>query len=321
MNLSPRTEPTVTAAVAAYNAQAWISETLEAILGQTRPPDEVVVVDDGSTDATAAILETFADRIRIVRRANGGCPAAFNTAFEHATGDFVAMCGADDVWEPRKLEWQLDALRDDPQLDVLFGDAEIFGLVEGNYARPTGTGRLNAAVLRDELYRENLICAPSIMIRRSLFEQLGPFVERFGADDYEYWMRCLRAGASFHYDPRVLLRYRRHESNLSSGLLWMTECSHKVHRWYAEDLNDPALSREILAGDLFKIGRLLADEGRTAESRRAFRGALSYAVTPRALMWVALLSLPASVGTRSTSALVRLSRFLDARRTPAEAAT
>ena len=101
----------------------------------------------------------------------------------------------------------------------------------------------------------------------------------------------------------------------------MTECSHKVHRWYAEDLDDSALAGEVLAGDLFKIGRLLADEGRTTESRRAFRGALGYADTPRALVWVALPSLPAGVRTRSTSALVRLSRSLDARRTPAEAAS
>jgi glycosyltransferase involved in cell wall biosynthesis len=316
--LQQRAEPTVTAAVAAYNAEAWIAETLEAILGQTRPPDEVVVVDDGSTDGTAAILESFAGRVRVVRRANGGCPAAFNTAFDNATGDFVAMCGADDIWEPHKLEWQLEALRADPELDVLFGDAEIFGLVEGNYARPTGTGRLDAVVLRDALYRENLICAPSVVIRRSLFERLGPFVERFGADDYEYWMRCLRAGANFHYDPRVLLRYRRHESNLSSGLLWMTECSHEVHRWYAADLGDDALAHEVLAGDLFKIGRLLVDEGRVAEARRAFRGALRYAVTTRALVWVALLTLPAGVRDRSASTFVRL-RSIQARQEPAEA--
>jgi glycosyltransferase involved in cell wall biosynthesis len=314
-----RTEPTVTAVVAAYNAEAWIAETLEAILGQTRPPEEVVVVDDGSTDGTAAILESFSGAIRVVHRANGGCPAAFNTAFAHATGEYVAMCGADDIWEPRKLEWQLEALRADPQLDVLFGDAQIFGLVDGTYGRPPGTGRLDSAALRDALYRENLICAPSIVIRRSLFERLGPFVERFGADDYEYWMRCLRAGASFYYDERILLRYRRHESNLSSGLLWMNECSHDVHRWYAEDMEDQGHANEVLALDLFKIGRLLVDEGRVPEARRAFRGALGHAITPRALAWLALLSLPATVRDRSAGAFVRLSRSLRGRRAPAEA--
>jgi glycosyltransferase involved in cell wall biosynthesis len=310
--------PTITAVVAAYNAEAWIAETLSAILGQSRPPDEIVVVDDGSTDGTAAVLRRFADRVRIVTRENGGCPAAFNTAFAHATCDYVAMCGADDVWEPRKLEWHARTLAEHPQVDVLFGDAQLFGLADGTYAKPPGEGVLDGRALRDALYRENVICAPSIVIRRNLFERLGPFVERFGADDLEYWMRCLRSGAVFFYDPRVLLRYRRHESNLSSGLLWMTECSHEVHRWYAADLGDDALAHEVLAGDLFKIGRLLVDEGRVAEARRAFRGALRYAVTTRALVWVALLTLPAGVRDRSASTFVRL-RSIQARQEPAEA--
>jgi glycosyltransferase involved in cell wall biosynthesis len=298
----------VTAVVAAYNSERWIAETLEAILGQTRPPDQVVVVDDGSTDGTADVLATFARDIEIVRRPNGGCPAAFNTAFRHARGDFVAMCGADDIWEPRKLEYQLDALRADPGLDVLFGDAQIFGDADGTYARPPGRGRLDSAALREALYRENLICAPTIMIRRSLFERLGPFVEKFGADDYEYWLRCLRAGAAFHYDPRILIRYRRHDSNLSSGLLWMTECSHHVHRWYANDLGDAGLARDVMAGDLFKMGRLLVDQGRPAVARRAFRGALGYSYSTRALVWVGLLSLPDAARTRLARPLIRLRR-------------
>ena len=314
-----RTHPTVTAVVAAYNSERWIAETLTAILGQTRPADEIVVVDDGSTDGTAAILATFGDAIRVVRRANGGCPAAFNTAFSHATGDFVALCGSDDIWEPDKLEHQLDSIAADPGLDVLFGDAQIFGLVDGNYARPPGTGRLDNVALRAALYRENLVCAPSVMIRRSLFERLGPFVERFGADDYEYWMRCLRAGAAFHYDPRVLLRYRRHEDNLSSGLLWMTQCSLDVHRWYAADLGDPALAREVLAQDHFKLGRLLVDEDRIGEARSAFRAASRRAVKPRALAWLAVLNLPAGARARGGAGLVRLSRALAARRAPAGA--
>jgi glycosyltransferase involved in cell wall biosynthesis len=313
--------PTVTAAVAAYNSEQWIAETLEAILGQTRPADEVLVVDDGSTDGTAAILASFGDRIRVVTRPNGGCPAAFNTAFAHATGDYVALCGSDDIWDPRKLEWQMRSIEEDPALDVLFGDAQLFGLVDGNYALPPGTGRLEGAALREALYRENLICAPSVAIRRSLFEKLGPFVEQFGADDYEYWMRSLRDGATFFYDPRVLLRYRRHEGNLSSRLLWMTECSHKVHRWYAEDLDDPALARQVLTLDLFKMGRMHADEGRVGEARTAFRAALRERFSLRALIWVGLLSLPAAVRGRSSAALVGLSRSLAARRTARHAAS
>jgi glycosyltransferase involved in cell wall biosynthesis len=310
--------PTITAVVAAYNAEAWIAETLDAILGQTRPPDEVVVVDDGSTDATAEILEGYADRVRLVQRANGGCPAAFNTAFANATGDYVAMCGADDIWEPRKLEWQAQALAEHPELDVLFGGAEFFGLTDGSYASPPGVGVLDGGALRDALYRENVIAAPTIMIRRSLFERLGPFVEKFGADDLEYWMRCLRDGAVFYYDPRVVLRYRRHDSNLSTKLLWMRECSHDVHRWYADQMEDRTIVRDVLSQDLFKIGRHLVDEGRPREARAAFRGSLRHKPSARALAWALVLGLPEGVRRRAGDALVRLSRTLAARRSAAE---
>lgn len=304
--------PTITAVVAAYNAEAWIGEALEAILAQTRPPDEVVVVDDGSTDGTPQELERFAGLIRVVSQANGGCPAAFNRAFREATGDWVAMCGADDIWEPDKLARQAEAVRSHPEVDVLFGDALIFGLADGTYANPPGVGVLDGARLRNALYRENIICAPTVMIRRALFEQLGPYVEKFGADDYEYWMRCLRDGAVFFYEPSVLIRYRRHEANLSSGLLWMQQCSHKVHQWNADQIEDSGLVRDVLASDQFKIGRSLIDAGRPDEAKVAFRGSLRHRRSLRAAAWVALLELPPAVRTHTGRALVRLSRSLAA---------
>jgi glycosyltransferase involved in cell wall biosynthesis len=300
--------PTITAVIAAYNSEPWLGESLEAVLGQTRPPDEVVVVDDGSTDGTPELLRRFGDAIRVVRQPNGGCPAAFNRAFREARGDYVAMCAADDVWEPRKLEWQAETIAAHPSVDVLFGDAVIFGLVDGRYGSPPGDGVLDHAALRDALYHENLICAPTIMIRRELFERLGPFVENFGADDYEYWMRCLRADATFFYDPRVLVRYRRHESNLSSRMLWMQRCSHDVHRWYADLMEDDSLVEAELATDLYKIGRSLVDESDPRGARTAFKASLRHRIAPRPLAWTAVLALPAGARQRAGQGLVALTR-------------
>jgi glycosyltransferase involved in cell wall biosynthesis len=316
-DMSNENQPTISAVVAAYQAEQWIAEALQAILGQTRPPDEVIVVDDGSTDGTAEVLERFADRVKIVRRANGGCPAAFNTAFSHATGDFVALCGSDDVWVPEKLEWQMETIERHPEVDVLCGDARLFGRVEGSYSKPPGTGVLDSAALTEALYRANIICAPSVVIRRSLFEALGPFVENFGADDYEYWMRCLRAGARFYYDTRPLLGWRQHDNNLSSKEIWMLECSYEVRRRYADDVADRAVVHEMLAADLFKIGRTRVDEGRPQDARKAFAHALRHAsgagpsANARALTWVAVLSLPAGARERAGRAFVGLSRALE----------
>ena len=316
---APPTRPTISAVVAAYQAEDWIGEALDSILGQTHAPDEVVVVDDGSTDGTAAVLAGYGDRIRVVRQANGGCPAAFNTAFRHATSDFVALCGADDIWEPRKLEWQLATIVAHPEVDFLFGHAEMFGRIEEDHLRPAGRGLLDGRAFAEELFGANAVCAPSMVIRRARFEALGPFWEDFGADDYEYWFRGLRAGAAFFYDERTLLRYRQHDSNLSAKRLWMDECLCRVRLEYERDLADRAVVDAVLARELFKLGRQLADAGRAGEARQAFRGALrhgrrgaSHAANARAAVWVGLLSLPAAVRARVERAAVAATRAVDA---------
>jgi glycosyltransferase involved in cell wall biosynthesis len=309
--------PSISAVVAAYQAEDYIAEALESILSQTRPPDEVVVVDDGSTDGTARELERYSGRIRVIRQANGGCPAAFNTAFREARGDFVAMCGADDLWVPEKLAWQEETIQTHPESDVFFGHAVLVGRLEGAHLRPPGAGPLDSTTFRNALFNENCVCAPSIVIRRSLFERIGPFVEDFGADDYEYWFRCLRADAHFFYDPRPLLYYRQHGSNLSGQLAWMDECTSQVRRWYEADIADPAVVCKALAPVLFRVARRFVDAGRPDEARRTFREALRYArggtasANARALAWIAILGLPAGARERGGRALVGLSRALD----------
>lgn len=312
--MSERARPSISAVVAAYQAERFIGEALESILGQTRPPDEVVVVDDGSTDGTAREIERFADKVRILRRPNGGCPAAFNTAFAAARGDFVAMCGADDIWEPHKLEWQEEAIREHPEADVFFGHAVLVGRIEGEHARPPITGLLDGDAFREVLFRQNCMCAPSVVIRRSLFERLGPFIEDFAADDFEYWFRCLRAGARFYYDPRPLLSWRQHGSNLSAPGAWNDTCISQVLRWYEGDVADRAVVCEGLAPALFRSGRRSIDEGKPEEARQTLREVLRYAhpntayISARALAWVVILGMPTSVREPIGRALVGASR-------------
>jgi glycosyltransferase involved in cell wall biosynthesis len=308
--MTDKPEPTVTVVIAAYQAERWIAEALESILSQTRLPDEIIVVDDGSTDGTARELARFADRIRVVRRANGGCPAAFNTAFKEASGDFVAMCGADDIWEPQKLEWQIEAIKAHPEADLFSGHAMLVGSVNREHNRPPGEGLLDSTAFRNTLFIENCICAPSIVIRRSLFERLGPFIENFGADDYEYWFRCLRAGAQFYYDPRPMVRWRHHGGNLSERIAWMDECADRVRRMYKDDVEDPAVVRDAFSLAAFRIARRNVNEGSLVEARKMFGEVLRYTrgkPTPmslRALLWIAVLGLPAGFRERAGSALI-----------------
>jgi glycosyltransferase involved in cell wall biosynthesis len=313
--------PTVTAVVGVYNGERFIGETLTAILGQTRRPDEVVVVDDGSTDGTAAVLAGFGEAIRVVGKPNGGCPSAFNRAFREARGDYIAMCGADDVWEPEKLAWQLEALQANPDIDMAFGGARNFGENELSWAEPPGRGILDRRALIEHLFSENTICASSIVIRRRLCEQVGPFVEAYGAaedrywndtlgmrgvttnarfsgDDYDYWMRALKAGAIFHYDPRLLVRYRRHGGNVTRDALWVHRSACQVRHWHADLVENAALRRSVQATDMLRLGRLLLDAGHPRQARAAFWASVRRRSGLRGFAWTVIASLPRRLRAR-----------------------
>ena len=310
--MSASRKPTISAVLAAYQAQEWVAEALDSILAQTRPPEEVIVVDDGSTDGTARELRRFAGRIRVITQENRGCPGAFNTAYRAARGDYVAMCGADDLWAPRKLEWQEQALLANPQADVLCAHAHLIGRIEAEHSRPPGVGLLASPALRDALYRHCCICASSVMIRRELFQRLGPFVEDFAADDYEYWFRCLRAGARFYCDPRPMVCWRQHERNLTRRTAWMDECCEQVRERYGGEV-----SHRAIAEHLFRRARRQVDEGHGRRARELFHRALRHglkqpaAADMRTLSWVAILWLPAGVRDLAGRTLVVFSRRLD----------
>ncbi len=284
--------PSISVVVAAYNAERHIATTLEALVAQTHPPQEIIVVDDGSSDGTQLALRPFKSKIRVVRQANRGHPGAYNTGFEEARGDYVARCDADDIWEPTKLERQVAALMAHPEIDIAFCGAEFFGLIEGQYAPHPGAGLLDRREFAERLFRANLVCSSTTLIRRRLYERLGPFVERLPCEDYDYWMRALESGAVFFYDPTALVRYRRHEQQVTHDLLPMQRATHKVHVWHRQLPADRSLAEQVLARDLFRIGRSLVEGGRPREARNAFRASLRHRLTLRGLGWALVLSVP-----------------------------
>jgi glycosyltransferase involved in cell wall biosynthesis len=310
--------PPISAVIAAYQAEDFIGEALDSVLAQTSPPDEVIVVDDGSTDDTPRILATYGNRIRVVRQENQGYPSAMNRAIREARGAFVAPCGADDIWEPHKLEWQREAIRAHPRVDVHFGHAVFFGTVVGDHPRPAGQGVLDRQALWQDLFRINTINMPSTVLARGLFDRVGWFKERFLGDDYDFFFRCLRADVSFYYEPRTLVRYRQHGGNITHANAELREAMYLVRSRNADRVEDRRLVSGMLAPDLFMIGRRRVEADRPAEARRAFLRSLRHwrgntaSTNARALVWVAILTLPPFARRRLGEMLVGASRALDA---------
>jgi glycosyltransferase involved in cell wall biosynthesis len=310
--------PSISVVVPAYNAEPYVAETLTAILSQTHAPEEVIVVDDGSTDGTLAELARFRSDIKVLRQDNRGAADAHNTGFTRARGEYVARCDADDVWEPTKLERQVEAIRTDSQIDIGVGAAWVFGRDERWFADPPGAGVLDGRTFARTMYRGNVVCASTAVIRRRLFDVIGPFTERLPCEDYDYWLRALKAGATFYYDPALLVRYRQRDGSVTSALLKMHQSTHLAHTWHADLVDDRRLVRAVLARDLSDIARLLVDDDRHREARSTFRASMRQRPGAFALAWTLLLCAPARYRGALVGASISLKRRLAAGLAPAQ---
>jgi glycosyltransferase involved in cell wall biosynthesis len=119
-------DPLITVIIGAYNAERYLSEAIESVIGGTYRNLELIVVDDGSTDRTGEIAESYGDRVRCIRQPNGGMAASRNRGIAAANGDYLAFLDADDRFRPDKLERQLAIFDADPELDIVYGRVTEF---------------------------------------------------------------------------------------------------------------------------------------------------------------------------------------------------
>jgi glycosyltransferase involved in cell wall biosynthesis len=302
---------TISAVMPVYNTEEFVAESIRLVLAQTRPPDEVVVVDDGSTDGTADVLAEFGDEIRVVRQVNQGVWGAMNTCFREARCDYVAKCDADDLWAPGKLARQAAAVEADPKIDVSFAEAGVFGNYEGRWGMPPGdaaAGPVDGNRLGEVMFVDNPICPSTTFVRRRLFHEVGGFRDT-RCEDYDFWMRALQLDAKFHYDPATLVQYRRHDSNVTSNKLAVHESNLMVRR-HNRHLVAPPLARRLIAADLFSVGRDLSQIDCNEDARRFYRDSVKERFTPKAAAWLALSAAPAKVRRPVAGGAVAFKRSL-----------
>ena len=177
----------VSVLLACWNAESYVGEAVELVLGQRPAPHEIIAVDDGSTDRSAAVLERFGPRLVLIRQANSGVGAALNRAAARGTGEALAFIDADDLWAPGKVARQTQALSSDPELDAVFGFMETFAspdLPEDERSRLTVPERAEPAFTKN-----------GILIRTAAFNRLGGFdPERRNADFFDWYARAVGAG-------------------------------------------------------------------------------------------------------------------------------
>jgi glycosyltransferase involved in cell wall biosynthesis len=216
--------PSLSLVIETHNHGRYLPDALESVLGQTRPA-EVIVVDDGSTDETPAVLARFAGRVRVHRQPNAGPSAARNAGLALATGAYVTFLDADDVVAPTKLAAQAAVLDADPQIGWTYCDVRIEDEVTGERRlaseRFRYQGRRLDGWLFPELVRGNFIPVMSPLIRREALTAAGVFdASVTSMEDWDLWLR-LSLVAEARYLAEPLATYLVRAGGLSRDRAWM----------------------------------------------------------------------------------------------------
>lgn len=288
--------PRCSVIIPAYNAEEHVAATINSVLGQTYKDFEIVVVDDGSTDRTSEVLESFGSQIVHVTQPNRGVSAARNTGFQHASGDLLALIDADDLWFPRRLERMVDFLEENPRVGFATSDAYL------RHEETPSTQTYYKDLVRCPDLPENQAYAIAqhnfvftmVVIRQHLLQQHGTFDESLAvAEDWDLWIRFILGGEQFGRLDEPLGYYRVRKSGLTASAkpAWERDLSTVRLKAMAQKAvhTTPGSARDLV----LPAAREALKRGRDKEAARLFRLALhdpSLSQRLRARIWASAMS-------------------------------
>jgi glycosyltransferase involved in cell wall biosynthesis len=211
---------TVSVVIPAYNAQACLRETLESVLAQSRPADEIIVIDDGSQDATETVARSFGDRIRYIKQQNTGIAGARNAGIHAASSEWVALLDHDDLMLPRKLEVAMRVAESRADLMVVYSSFTFLYSDGMRHEMPS----FPASKLWPALRYRTPILPSTALVRRSALTEIGGFKNVYCVDDWSLWFRLVQRFSkdAFQEVAESLTLYRWWENNESRNVLPVT---------------------------------------------------------------------------------------------------
>ena len=232
-------KPKVSIIIPVYNAEKFLSETIESVIAQTYTDWEIIAVDDGSTDRSREILRKYEQRlplkIRVITQKNSGVSIARNNAIAIAKGEYIAFLDHDDLWLPDKLEKQVELLDSNKELGLVYSDSYVIG-EKGNLTRrktlfeSVKPFRGNAF---NELFYDNFIPLLTAIIRKEVLNKVGMFDPKYKiAEEYDLFLKI----AEYYpvdFVEQPLAKYRIHDKSVSrnSGVAPVSENFQIVEYW------------------------------------------------------------------------------------------
>lgn len=211
----------ISVVIPAWNAARYIGDAVDSILSQSAAPDEIIIVDDGSTDSTAECVRKFGSRVTLIAQPNAGVAAARNRGIAAAQGEAIALLDADDLMAPRRIELQRAVLAQDPDCAIALGKQLTFRSEQERLA--LGDSKVDPSTVRPGY-------VPSAaMIRAGVFGLVGPFDAALRIGDFLDWIaRAKSRGAAIKEMDQVVAYRRLHEGSLSRSA--GTQYADLVHR-------------------------------------------------------------------------------------------
>lgn len=205
----------VSVVIPTCNRAPVISRAINSVLTQNRPPEEVIVVDDGSTDDTRQVIESsYAGKVKYIYQRNGGVSCARNAGIRQAKGDWIALLDSDDEWKPEKLELQLAALAREPSYD--FCHTNEIWIRNGIRVNGMLKHEKSGGFIFEKCLPLCVISPSSALIKKTIFDEIGLFDEDLPVcEDYDFWLRyCWRKPVLYIEEP-LLVKYGGHADQLS----------------------------------------------------------------------------------------------------------
>ncbi len=214
--------PVISVCMPVYNGSAFVRETIESVLAQSYKNFEFLVMDDGSTDASAELVRSYADqdsRVTLFQGPNRGVSRSRNLLLAEAQGEFIAVIDSDDVALPNRLKDQLDFMQQNPDINWLGGAFELID-ERGRYLTTMSLAADNASIQNLLLKGSPSLLHSAALIRKDVMEQLGGYRESFStagsdASDLDLWLRMTEIGAVANL-PQTIVKYRIHSKSISA---------------------------------------------------------------------------------------------------------
>ena len=210
-------KPTVSVIIPVYNGADEVRRAIDSALAQTKVSVEVIVLNDGSKDETASVLQEYGDRIRAVNQHNSGLSKTRNNGIALATGEWVAFLDHDDYWLPEKLSLQLQAA-ERTGFDIVYTNAGNFGDVGRVSELRSEPQAMKEGDLLEPLLQDNFIVVSSVMIRRAVIQDIGCFDTSLpSVEDWDLWLKLSARGIRFAAVGQPVTMYQWRAGSMSKN--------------------------------------------------------------------------------------------------------